>query len=556
MHPMLAEALQTLCNGLDRKALVKASDWAVKYRVMGGERPGPWNFRHFPWAKQIHDTPAERVCVMKGAQLGITEVAINLALKWIDIDCANVLYLLPTEGGANKFSAARIEPALESSEHLKKIFANTKNIGHKRAGMANLFIRGTRSKEGLKSDPISLLVEDELDEMEQDNLPLAEERMSGHSHRKLFQISTPTVADYGIAAAYKNSTQNQYIFKCPFCSRQTLLTYPECLCITAEDTEDPKILESFIMCRECKHKLDHQTKHEWLGLENAGWVPTFKDRLTDGYGLNQLYSTKEPPYSIAKSALKARLDPISEQEFYNSKLGLTHKISGAQVDDEAIAKCVKQYRQTRPNEVKAADPNYFCTMGIDIGIQKHFEIDQWFIDRNAPEADLNLKATCRMIRCGTVRSFDELHYLIVQYFPKFVVVDAQPERTMSAELVKKFYGIARCCFYAGGCTGRQIVVRPAEDGSISVDRTSWMDLAIMRFMNGKMQIPFDTPLDYKAHIKAPIKHYGRDRDGNPVARYITGESTPDHYAHARTYSEIAFRMATSRGHSQNLAGVI
>jgi hypothetical protein len=50
-------------------------------------------------------------------------------------------------------------------------------------------------------------------------------------------------------------------------------------------------------------------------------------------------------------------------------------------------------------------------------------------------------------------------------------------------------------------------------------------------------------MEYRQHIEAPVRTYVRGDDRNPRAVFV--ETGPDHFAHARTYSEIALPFAAS-----------
>ena len=71
-HKLIELMRQRLANGLQRSIVCSPSDWAARYRIMGGERPGPWTFNRHPWTRAIHDCTDEYIIVQKGAQLGIT----------------------------------------------------------------------------------------------------------------------------------------------------------------------------------------------------------------------------------------------------------------------------------------------------------------------------------------------------------------------------------------------------------------------------------------------------------------------------------------------------
>ena len=88
-----------------------------------------------------------------------------------------------------------------------------------------------------------------------------------------------------------------------------------------------------------------------------------------------------------------------------------------------------------------------------------------------------------------------------------------------------------------------------------MDRTTWLDTSLSRFRNGTIDLPKDVSYEYREHIKALVRRYERDRNGNSIGRYRRG-SKDDHFAHARNYSEIALNLAYSLKRSTNLSGVL
>lgn len=122
----------------------------------------------------MHDCWAERMVGQKAAQMGYTEAALNKAFYAIDVKRESVLYILPARvPNAANFSSSRFDPAIEASPYLGSLFTDVKNVGHKRAGIASLFIRGSKSKADLKSDPTAVMIFDEVEEMVQKHIPLA-----------------------------------------------------------------------------------------------------------------------------------------------------------------------------------------------------------------------------------------------------------------------------------------------------------------------------------------------------------------------------------------------
>lgn len=550
---LLNELALKIASGINRVSVQRTSRWAQEYRMMGKPFPGPWSFIHHPWLKEMHDCEAESIIGQKAAQMGYTEVALNKTFKAIDIDGVSVLYVLPANTpDANDFSTARFDPALEMSDHLKDLFTDVKNIGHKRAGNANLYIRGSRSRSQLKSIPVGLVIVDEKDEMVQENVAMIFERMSGQLEKQSFQISTPTIDKFGINEDFLISSQHLYCFKCPKCSKYTTFQFPECLIITAEEITDPNLKNSYLICKECKGTLPHEEKIDYLGFDNAKWIPTYTDRDVIGFHINQLYSMTVRPDEIARLYLKAQTNPSDEQEFYNSKLGLTHTVEGARVTDVEIINCTSSHIK-----VNSGISNALVTMGVDVGNWLHYEIDQWFFDsENLNSGDINILATCKLLNENKILHFEELDYLMRKFGVHFCVIDANPEKRKALEFAQRFWGHVKLCYYGNNIiNSKQIHVHAEEEHTMTVDRTSWLDMSFSRFHNKKILIPKDVSKEWKDHIKAPVRVYEKDKNGNPVGRYITGNE-PDHFAHARNYSELALPFALSLAFNYDIGKIL
>lgn len=544
---------ERISSGLTRKTIKECSSWAEHYRVMGQPFPGLLKHDNHPWTKAMRDCVAEMMVGQKAAQMGYTEVALDKCFKAIDIDGVSVMYILPASNpDASDFSTARFDPALEMSPHLRSMFSDVKNIGHKRAGNANLYIRGSRSRSQLKSVPVGLVILDEIDEFKQENIPLIFERMSGQLNKQSFLLSTPTIDHWGINSYYRRSTQNHFFFVCPRCSKLTELTWPDSIVITGDDWTDPGVANSFLQCKECKGRLEHQAKREWLsikGTKPARWVPTYTNTSVEGFHINQLYSPTVRPDELAVAFLKGQTNPTDEQEFYNSKLGLTHVVEGARITDDDIHECTASH-----SKVSFSQPHSLVTMGVDVGKWLHYEITQYY-DDGSNSSDINLQAEGKLIAEGKCLHFEELDDLMRNFTVASCVIDANPERRKALEFAQRFYGYVKLCFYATGITSKQINIHKEEEHTISVDRTSWIDVALGRIHRRKLRFPIDLSMEYRRHIKALVRVYKKDALGNPVGKYEKGNEE-DHFAHARTYNEIALQLAASNSQSYNIQGVL
>ncbi len=346
--------------------LRSCSRWAEHRRVMGSPFDGPYSFARHPWCREIHDSKAAWTVAMKAAQLGVTETGINRAFFTLDQLKRDVLYVLPTSLNASDFSQARFATALKLSPYLKDLFVDTNTVGLKSTGTNILYIRGSRGDSNLKSIPVSELVLDELDEMDTHAVWLALERLSGQIEKHILAISTPTVPKYGIHKLYLTSTQEHFVFRCPHCSRWTELVWPDCVEIVGESVNDPRCKDSFLKCKECKHKLEHEAKPDFLA--SGRWQATETNVSAEesrGFYINQLYSSTVTPGELVIAYHRGLGDEAAATEFHCSKLGVPFIGEGAQVTDEMIENCIKGHsiNDTRPR----IGGDRLITMGVDQG---------------------------------------------------------------------------------------------------------------------------------------------------------------------------------------------
>jgi hypothetical protein len=195
--------------------------------------------------------------------------------------------------------------------------------------------------------------------------------------------------------------------------------------------------------------------------------------------------------------------------------------------------------------------NMLITMGVDVGKFLHWEIDQWDIDRSIGSPDINIISTPRVLAHGKVMNFEELDGLMYQYGVGYCVIDANPERRKALEFAQRMYGRVRLCFYGNGVSGKTIHLHNDIELTMTVDRTSWLDLSLGRFRSKRIRLPIDTTLDYKNHLCSLVRLYKLDKNGNPTGSYVKG-SEDDHYAHARNYAEMALPLCAGLQTSQDM----
>jgi hypothetical protein len=377
------------------------------------------------------------------------------------------------------------------------------------------------------------------------------ERTSGQQESQIWKISTATAPNFGINIEFNQSTQEHFVFPCPGCSRHIELTRKN-LIIVGDALDDPRLIESYIECHEC-HKVLAKgdiALNKWEFLQYGKWIrmgsPTSQKR---GFYINQLYSPAKAgkPVVLAEAWLRSLSDKASEQEFYNSKLGLPHLVEGAQVNDDNINSCIGKHRLT---DKPCAG---LMTMGVDVGKWLHVEIASWQIKRMGN--DINIMSEPVIVYSDKVPNFEDLDVLMRQYQVLQCVIDANPEGRKATEFARRFHGHVKLCYYGKDKAARTIgKLTDNSETRITVDRTSWLDLSLGRFMNKTIHLPLDISQEFRDHIKAPARQWKMDRDGNPTGTYINLGA--DHFAHARCYNEIALPLAASLATNSDIASFL
>ena len=563
MSELMGDFLDELRVQIENRTISLPSRWAEKRRVMGMPFEGSYSFSKHPWCRELHDSRASWNVSMKSAQAGFTEVAMNMALYTVDVLRKNVLYVLPTMGDASDFSRSRFNPALSMSPYLKRVFTDANNVGLKMAGNVSLYIRGSRGDSNLKSLPVSVLILDEMDEMDQSQIELAMHRLRGQPEKKVWYISTPTVPGHGVSLEYEKSTQEHFRFKCPGCGKMDEFNFPDSIKICGEDSNDPACYRSYYQCTMCAY--EYKTHKDATGflrqddklqtLVNTGiWEATIKNTDPDrrGFSINQLYSYTVSAAEIVIDSFKAQTNSYAKQEFHKSVLGEPYVSGNSQVTEEMVTAAIKDYscRQLAPKPGE----NRMITMGIDRGEWCNYVICEWFYP--AFSTDLNNAADCRVLDAGRFHQEDFEVYpdrLMHEYQVKAAVVDSEPGVQDARRFARRFPRFVWLSKYVVGRTGKEMTID--DDGSfapmLKTDRTNWLDICLGRFYSSKIELPNDLPRGFSEHVRNLSRVYEEDNAGQPYAVSRTF-GKPDHYGHALNYAEMALPCAASIATSTNI----
>jgi phage terminase large subunit GpA-like protein len=312
------------------------SQWADEYRILSAEASGePGRFRtdRAPYQRgmmdALGDPRVETVAIMTSAQIGKTEALVNNTVGYfIHQDPSPIMVVQPTIQAAEKWSKTRLAPMLRDTPALRGRVKDAKSrdsgntITEKAFPGGLLVIVGSNAPAGLASQPIRVVICDEVDRFEEsagtegDPVDLAFKRTTTFTgRRKHVLISTPGVKGSSrIEKAWLESDQRRYFVPCPHCGEFQTLDFAR---VTWPDGQ-PEL--AILACVACGSVITDAQKQ---GMLRAGeWRPTRPFTGTAGFHLNELYSPWRRFGEVARDFVKAKhRGPESLKVWINTSLG-------------------------------------------------------------------------------------------------------------------------------------------------------------------------------------------------------------------------------------------
>lgn len=333
-------------DGLRPDPILTVSQWADQHRYLSNRasaEPGQWRTIRVPYLREIMDclsasSLVEEVVIMKGAQVGGTEVGNNWIGYSIDHDPCPMMMVLPSIEMAKRSSKQRIQPLIEESPRLagkvkpnrERDSGNTILLKEFVGGV--LAITGANSSVGLRSLPARKLFTDEEDaypgdvEGEGDPVELGRARMRTFSRRKHLRVSTPTIEGRSrISAAYEDSDQRRYFVPCPFCGIYQTIEWARI------KWKEGKPDTAALICEGCAKPIPEH--HKTAMMEMGEWraqKPGARGGRVAGFHISSLYSPLGwfSWRDAAETFLTAKDNPDKLRAFINTVLGETWKQKG------------------------------------------------------------------------------------------------------------------------------------------------------------------------------------------------------------------------------------
>lgn len=372
-------------NGLRPDVDMTVTQWADTYRMLpkkSSAEPGKYRSSRTPYVREIMAmlSPSSRtqeVVVMKGTQLGFTELGNNWFGFVADVSPGPMMMIFPTSELAKDHSKQKLQPTIQETpqlknkvkEHRTRDSGNTIQVKEFPGGI--LFLSGSNSGAFFRSKSIRFLFLDDIDGFEfdiggeGDPADLAKRRTDTYGQRKkIFEVSTPTIKGASrIERSFLESDQRYYHVPCPLCGEYQRLEWGgegADFGIRFDRDKNGKATAAWYECRHCHERIDEHHKTDML--ERGRWVATHPERMKRGYQISSLYSPLGwvAWLQIVKEFLEAK--PFKERlkTWINTRLGETFEEAGDQPEWSLLkARCEPYAVLTVPTGGKV------LTAGID-----------------------------------------------------------------------------------------------------------------------------------------------------------------------------------------------
>jgi hypothetical protein len=388
---------------------VPIEKWVEKVKLPSG----PFTFQNHEYQEAILQEDGIRQVLKKGTQLGISETQILKSIYGLLYGRypQGVLYLFPTQNDVYDFSRARFGPLLMDNPEIGKEVRETESVTLKRVRKSMLYLRGARASsriEGVKAMatqllaiPVDRIVFDERDNMADNMIDLALERLGHSSVKEEVYLGTPSIPDYGVDHLYNDSDQRVLEIKCSHCNTGTVLEleFPNCLL----ELSDGRVIRG---CKKCKKEIFPKD-----GL----WVTQYPGRSKDlvGWWISRLNSA----YADLKKILRTFQDPSNRNlaEFYNSTLAMAYIAAENRLTVNNVYSCCGQ-------DAMSMNHKGPCGMGVDVGSLLNVVV-------GFKPKDKQLQV-CYLAR---VSSFNDVHDIAQRFNMKYAVIDMEPELRKARE---------------------------------------------------------------------------------------------------------------------------
>jgi hypothetical protein len=516
-------ATARMVNGVSH---ANAAIWVETY--LKTENGLPFTFRDHVYQIEPLLIDHPRISIRKATQRGWTLLMMCKLLYAMTHGRVPVgaITLFPSDVSVGNFSQTRWTPLLqENAYHLARFVKSTNNIHNRRVCKANLMFRGGKMTQriggvmdessALRSDPADVLIEDEKDLIPPAATAEALKRLDHSLLKWHWDLSNPTIPNYGIDTAFLEGDQRYWMCRCEGCNQWW-----------APDIEFPGICRRdpagkvHLACLKCEKPLN---------VNSGQWVAKLPDRSKDhvSYHDSHVCSTRTDLSRLLKDYESPPDGNLSNVMRFD--LGLPYLDASLGFSSSQVLLCCDR------NRPMALSSRIRTAFGVDVGKQLHCVVGY----RQADDS-------YHVLALILAKNWAELAAAMQAYSCEVASIDNEPElhearefqrRQRSREIWLSDYGVA---------TGPAAYDHASR--IVRVNRNEILDHTHYLIVTaGKLLLPAVCAMveDFAAQCANDVKVVNKKPGtGDAIVSYI--ERGPDHWRHAFANFVLAARRQTPK----------
>lgn len=484
----------------------------------------------------ISDPTNRDVVVMAGAQVGKTEVILNVIGYHIAHDPSPILVLQPTLEIAQSFSKDRLSPMLRDTPQLRGKVKDPRSrdanntTTHKVFPGGHISLVGSNSAAGLASRPIRVVLCDEVDRYpasagsEGDPIQLARKRSATFWNRKIVMVSTPTNKGASrIEASFEESDKRRFFVPCEDCGHEQPLKW------SGVQWEKDKPETAVYVCDECGSCWSDAARNR--SVRKGQWQATEEFTGIAGFHINGIYSPWTPLSDAVRDFLSAKKMPETLRVWTNVYLAESWEDQGQTVDDYDVAQRAEEFGTKLDRGVVVV------TAGIDVQDDR-IEVEtvgwgrseeSWSLDYRTLYGDPSTPQLWQDLDAMLATKYDTEDGRVLQI--RSACIDSGGHYTKAVyDFVRPREG--RRVFAIKGMAGesRPIVSRPSRNNigkirlfTLGVDNIKSLTFSRLQIQSegpGYCHFPNDRPDEYFKQLAASEKIVTKFHKGFPRREFI------------------------------------
>ena len=330
--------LRLLADGLRPDPRRTVADWASAERIVAeGAYEGRWRNERAPYLTEIMEAcslyrPTRRVSLLGSAQVGKTQVGLNLAGQILSETPAQAIIALPSINSLRMYNRDKLDRMIQATPTLKAAVADvTERSGQASTTAVKRGARGAQvelvtasSSRDLQSRTARVIIMEEVTEYDADvggrgdpvDQLLARTIAWRRRGEKVVDISTPGLKNScRISRLWEQGSGGTFHVPCPQCGHMQALRFAQLRWKKGEPAGATYECEAHgcVIAEPQKARM----------LADGRWVharPQLLDRHAS-YRINALYSPFTPWADFAAEADKAEGNPATLKNFYQQWLG-------------------------------------------------------------------------------------------------------------------------------------------------------------------------------------------------------------------------------------------